>query len=54
MKPSYRDQLENNEVELETGDDDDAFTNIDSLEEIKKQEDSKRAAQAEQEAKLKE
>lgn len=42
---------ENNEVELETGDDDDAFTNIDSLEEIKKQEDSKRAAQAEQEAK---
>ena len=41
---------ENNEVELETGDDD-AFTNIDSLEEIKKQEDSKRAAQAEQEAK---
>ena len=42
---------EDKEVELETGDDDDAFSNIDSLEEIKKQEDSKRAAQAEQEAK---
>ena len=42
---------EDKEVELETGDDDDSFSNIDSLEEIKKQEDSKRAAQAEQEAK---
>ena len=42
--------VDNNPVELEVGDDDENFSNIDSLEEIKKQEDAKRAAEAAKEA----
>lgn len=45
---------EDNEIELETGEDDDSFRNIDSLEEIKKEEDAKREAEAAKEAEVKE
>lgn len=41
---------DNRAVELETGDEDDHYNNVDSLEEIKKQQDAIREAEAEKEA----
>lgn len=41
---------DNRAVELETGDEDDNYNNVDSLEEIKKQQDAIREAEAEKEA----
>jgi DNA-directed RNA polymerase subunit beta len=43
---------DNNEVELESAEEDDGFRSVDSLEEIKKQEDAKREAEAAKEAEV--
>lgn len=46
--------VENHSIELETGDEDDTFNTVDSLEEIKRKEDAKREAEAAKEAEVQE
>ena len=46
--------VENHSIELETGDEDDTFNTVDSLEEIKRKEDAKREAGAAKEAEVQE